>query len=288
MRTTRSVLLAAIVILALSIAALPMLSAQEDEMVVCSSDLVLNLYIAERYFGFGTAREGTEMVDLATIDKGQFAPLFDAMMSDMSMDMDMATMEADMSMDMDMATMEATAEADMTMLMPTMITDEPAACTVLRTELTQFFTDVAYSDMSMGMDMSMDMATMEADMSMMTSFTAPLSGPQEVPGPGDADSTGEAVIMLNAATGEVCWDITVANATLPAAAAHIHVGELGVAGGVVVPLSAPDANGLASGCTTVETSVVEGILANPAGHYVNIHTSDFPDGALRGQLVGGM
>jgi hypothetical protein len=112
-----------------------------------------------------------------------------------------------------------------------------------------------------------------------------LSGPQEVPGPGDADATGSADITINANTNEVCWNISVQNARLPAAAAHIHLGAFGVAGDVVVPLSAPGDDGTASGCVTAEADVVAAILANPANYYVNIHTTDFPDGALRGQLA---
>jgi len=130
-------------------------------------------------------------------------------------------------------------------------------------------------------------ATQEASVTLVT-FTAPMSGPQEVPGPGDADATGNAVVTVDSATNEVCWEIVITGGTtLPADAAHIHVGAEGVAGDPVVTLTAPDANGLASGCTTAEADVVTAILANPLGYYVNIHTSDFPAGALRGQLIGG-
>jgi hypothetical protein len=113
--------------------------------------------------------------------------------------------------------------------------------------------------------------------------SASLTGAEEVPGPGDPDGSGTATITFK--TGEICWDIDVEAITLPAAAAHIHVGEKGVKGDVVVPLSAPDANGHSEGCTDVDDATRTAIHEDLAGHYVNVHTSDVPDGALRGQLV---
>jgi LPXTG-motif cell wall-anchored protein len=117
-------------------------------------------------------------------------------------------------------------------------------------------------------------------------LSASLSGTQEVPNPGDPDGTGTAMITLRT-TNEVCWDLKVSNITLPAAAAHIHAGEPGVAGPVVVPLSAPDANGMAMGCTNGDAAVVDRIRQNPAAFYVNVHTPDFQAGAVRGQLMMG-
>lgn len=114
-------------------------------------------------------------------------------------------------------------------------------------------------------------------------FTISLTGPAEVP-PGDPDGTGTATITLNRFHGTVCWEIRVSGITLPATGAHIHEAPVGVAGPIVVPLSAPDGHGLASGCTTVSTEEVRDIIRHPDQYYVNVHNTDYPSGAVRGQL----
>ena len=108
-------------------------------------------------------------------------------------------------------------------------------------------------------------------------FTTELTGAAEVPGPGDSDGSGTATVTLNPGQGEVCWDITVSGVDT-ITAAHIHVGEAGVAGGVVVPLSPT------SGCTSADRDLIKAIIQNPEGYYVNVHNTPFPAGALRGQL----
>jgi L-serine deaminase len=114
-------------------------------------------------------------------------------------------------------------------------------------------------------------------------FTTTLSGAAEVP-PADPDGSGTATITLNYGQGTVCWEITVSNITLPATAAHIHEAPVGVAGPVVVPLSAPDASGSSSGCATVDRTEIKDIIQHPEEYYVNVHNADYPGGAVRGQL----
>lgn len=114
---------------------------------------------------------------------------------------------------------------------------------------------------------------------------AHMNGAQEVPGPGDPDGKGGAKITLLPGYGTICFRLRVKDITLPAAAAHIHAGAWGVAGPVVVSLGAPDAEGKAKGCTTgVDPVLINDIAMHPHNYYVNVHTSDFPDGAVRGQL----
>ncbi|SRR6266508_4825366 len=56
-----------------------------------------------------------------------------------------------------------------------------------------------------------------------------LLGANEVPGPGDPDGTGTAVLRLNAGQEQICYTLEVSRIA-PATAAHIHVAPVGVAG----------------------------------------------------------
>jgi len=114
-------------------------------------------------------------------------------------------------------------------------------------------------------------------------FQAALTG--EAEGTGDPVATGTATLRLRAGQGQVCYKLAATN--LPAAvAAHIHHGEAGASGPVVVPLQTPNTAGTSGGCATVARTLVATILADPASYYVNVHTGEFPAGAIRGQLTG--
>lgn len=113
-------------------------------------------------------------------------------------------------------------------------------------------------------------------------FATVLTGAAEVPGPGDADGIGAAVVILDSSTGEVCVRLRVRNIE-PATAAHIHRGPDGVAGPVVIALPAPT-RGSSSGCVIASTGLVQRILDSPELFYVNVHNTAFPAGAVRGQL----
>lgn len=114
-------------------------------------------------------------------------------------------------------------------------------------------------------------------------FEANLSGASEVPGPGDPDGTGFATITIVGTT--VNYTITVNNITLPPSGQHIHVGAAGVSGPILVNLPGTWVGNTLVGSTTAAPATIAAIVANPGGHYVNVHTTDFPAGAVRGQLA---
>lgn len=112
---------------------------------------------------------------------------------------------------------------------------------------------------------------------------AKLKGSEE-PSGGDPDGRGTAEIAANAKKGKVCSVITYKRIQEPVAA-HIHKGKQGVDGPIVVTLedgSFP--SGEASCAKNVAKDLIKQITEKPQRFYVNVHTGDFPTGAIRGQL----
>lgn len=120
-----------------------------------------------------------------------------------------------------------------------------------------------------------------------TTFVGDLKAARETPTPGPPGGSGSFTVSLNEARTQVNWAIAVegigpdASITL----SHIHRGAEGVAGPFVVDFTPTYVNGKASGTVPIDAGLVSEILSNPAGFYVNVHTSAFPGGAVRGQLV---
>ena len=106
----------------------------------------------------------------------------------------------------------------------------------------------------------------------------------DLKGSSEPNATGTSVIRIRKDAGQVCYRLHVANVTLPTAAAHIHRGAAGTNGPVVVPFTAPGADGGSSGCAPAAPALIDEIVGNPAGFYVNVHTKEHPAGAIRAQL----
>jgi hypothetical protein len=118
---------------------------------------------------------------------------------------------------------------------------------------------------------------------------ATLLGSNETP-PGTG--SGAASVRLNLAQQRVCVTLTFTGfGAAGTTAAHIHSGAAGTDGPPVVSLttaevlSALDHHTPARLCVNgVSTTTIRDILAHPANFYVNIHNTQFPNGAVRGQL----
>jgi hypothetical protein len=117
------------------------------------------------------------------------------------------------------------------------------------------------------------------------SFAVPLSG-------ANPEDRGIALLRIDQTTGELCYDILVQGIGEPTepqeglGSAHIHraTGEIAVdLDADFAQVGAADVF-VASNCVQVDATTLEKILADPSAFYVNIHTVEFPGGAIEGTL----
>ena len=117
-------------------------------------------------------------------------------------------------------------------------------------------------------------------------FRATLTG-AAVPRGGDPAGSGFAYVVVDDAADRICVVTSSSGGTLPTAA-HIHHAPAGQVGPHAVDLNNPvtfGTGGSSSGCYSAPEAVLDDIVANPAGYYVNIHSHEYPLGSLRGQLT---
>lgn len=112
-----------------------------------------------------------------------------------------------------------------------------------------------------------------------TVLTAHLTGAGQTSG---GSATGKADFRAEVEDGAFCY--TLIQTGLKPTMAHIHSGAAGSDGKVVLPLeiTTPEDG---DRCAAVTADQLTAILTEPEKFYVNIHTAEFPKGAVRGQLA---
>ncbi|GAA2223930.1 hypothetical protein GCM10010232_05820 [Streptomyces amakusaensis] len=125
------------------------------------------------------------------------------------------------------------------------------------------------------------------------SLIARLDGSGHVPvggGPagGDrGDRDGRAVVKAEVKGDRITFSLTWSGLSNPTLA-RIHRGEAGANGDLVAGLftkAMPEGVHSAAGQTTVtDADLAELLRTDPGGHYVSLHTDEFPGGAVRAQL----
>lgn len=116
----------------------------------------------------------------------------------------------------------------------------------------------------------------------------PLNAEQETTG---STSTGEGFFSYTIDGDQLCYTLSVSGLTQAPFGAHIHPGARGVNGPVAVPLATPPAaTSTVSECLTASSGgtmtpeELAAIQADPRSFYVNVHTTTWPGGEVRGQL----
>lgn len=117
-------------------------------------------------------------------------------------------------------------------------------------------------------------------------FAATLSGAQEVP-PNASPATGSAMVTLDTDTNLLSWNITFTAESLlgTTTASHFHgPATPGVNAPVIVPINlTPGFGSPQIGSATISDTHEGFFLDNMT--YINIHTTTFPGGEIRGQVL---
>jgi CHRD domain-containing protein len=133
---------------------------------------------------------------------------------------------------------------------------------------------------------------------------ANLIGFQEVP---SINSTGHASFRATMTADKITFELTYADLSAPPLVAHIHVGQRGVNGNVSVffcggpkPACPTTTSGIVSGTITaadVTGPTAQGFMTGDLASverairagvtYANMHTVNFPNGEIRGQIRAG-
>ncbi|MCE7009446.1 CHRD domain-containing protein [Kibdelosporangium philippinense] len=119
-------------------------------------------------------------------------------------------------------------------------------------------------------------------------FIAELDGKQEVAEPGkivnDPDARAQALVEVKG--DRITFALNWKN-TSQLALGHIHEAVAGKNGAVAATLfgtAMPETVTSAAGQVVVDATLAAKITQNPTGFYVNLHSTEFKDGAVRGQL----
>ena len=121
---------------------------------------------------------------------------------------------------------------------------------------------------------------------------AKLTGTHEVPS-NTSPANGSAQVTILGSGSQIYYQYFVTGLTGPAAAAHIHLGAIGVNGPVLFPLAVPaGTTGSVSGTLTAAQFTGAGNLTyeqaldaiENGGTYINVHTAKYPGGEVRGQV----
>lgn len=115
-------------------------------------------------------------------------------------------------------------------------------------------------------------------------YNATLTG-GGVAGAGDPDGYATAEVTITDELNGICYDINDVRNLGTITGAHIHRGAAGTNGPVVLAFTRANEGGFKN-CVARSEWKEDMIENNPQMFYVQIHTTDYPNGAIRGQLRG--
>ena len=120
-------------------------------------------------------------------------------------------------------------------------------------------------------------------------YEIPLSGQAETNfahpagGTGDLDGSGAVTLAIYPVKRQVCFDFNLSDVATPIMAHIRQAPELRNGPPIVSLFTGPGSE--LNGCAAANTRQLAHMISNPTVYYVSVATTEYPDGALRGQLL---
>ena len=118
-------------------------------------------------------------------------------------------------------------------------------------------------------------------------FTVGLSGQENVTG-GDADGQASARLDFDPQQGTACYEITWKKLDGAVTAFHLHAARRGSDGPHWIDFFNDQrfdgAQSTMSDCVQSTRQKIEAVINDPSAYYLQLHSTAFPGGAVRGQL----
>lgn len=112
---------------------------------------------------------------------------------------------------------------------------------------------------------------------------AKMNGNKVVPGPGDANGSGRAELVLKQKQRQICFSVGYNRVSTPVSG-EIHRGSSGETGPKKAELFENTNADPATGCSQETARQVRRIRQHPRKFYIQLENNQFPNGAIRGQL----
>ena len=120
-------------------------------------------------------------------------------------------------------------------------------------------------------------------------YKVPLSGQAEINfahpsgGTGDLDGSGPVTLAIHPIERRVCFDFSLSHVATPMMVHIRQAPELRNGPPIVSLFTGPGSE--LNGCAAANTRQLAHMISNPTAYYVSVATTEYPDGALRGQLL---
>jgi hypothetical protein len=101
-------------------------------------------------------------------------------------------------------------------------------------------------------------------------------------GTGDLDGSGAVKLAIYPIKRQVCFDFSLSRVATPMMAHIRQAPELRNGPPIVSLFTGPGSE--LDGCAAANTRQLAHMISSPSAYYVSIATTEYPDGALRGQL----